>query len=226
MDYRFEISKPDSTDFRCEIAINGEQTFQQLHDKIVETLNFDGSQMASFFTLDKMGNRGKEIALMEMSIEDEEDNNTLVMDVTTIREIVNASCIELEYVYDFFANNYLKVEYAGEYIGDSADVLPLCVYCGGNCLVKPSTMQMMSGVWIKMRIMMTVLWKNSEEPADEAVGGEGMRMILDLVRMKRMDTGTIMEMDMRMILGEGMMSGMKVWMIILINCKEKRSNRA
>ena len=57
MDYRFEISKPDSTDFRCEIAINGEQTFQQLHDKIVETLNFDGSQMASFFTLDKMGNR-------------------------------------------------------------------------------------------------------------------------------------------------------------------------
>ena len=38
MDYRFEISKPDSNDFRCEIAINGEQTFQQLHDKLVETL--------------------------------------------------------------------------------------------------------------------------------------------------------------------------------------------
>ncbi len=132
MDYRFEISKPDSNDFRCEIAINGEQTFQQLHDKLVETLNFNGSQMASFFTLDKMGNRGKEIALMEMSADDEEDNNTLVMDVTTIREVVNASCIELEYVYDFFANQYLKVEYAGEYIGDSADVLPLCVYCEGE----------------------------------------------------------------------------------------------
>ena len=37
MDYRFEISNPDSNDFRCEIAINGEQTFQQLHDKLVET---------------------------------------------------------------------------------------------------------------------------------------------------------------------------------------------
>ena len=132
MDYRFEISKPDSNDFRCEIAINGEQTFQQLHDKLVETLNFDGSQMASFFTLDKMGNRGKEIALMEMSADDEEDNNTLVMDVTTIREVVNASCIELEYVYDFFANKYFRVEYAGEYVGDSADVLPLCVYCDGE----------------------------------------------------------------------------------------------
>ena len=132
MDYRFEISKPDSNDFRCEIAINGEQTFQQLHDKLVETLNFDGSQMASFFTLDKMGNRGKEIALMEMSADDEEDNNTLVMDVTTIREVVNASCIELEYVYDFFANQYLKVEYAGEYIRDSSDVMPVCIACEGD----------------------------------------------------------------------------------------------
>ncbi|MDE5611177.1 MAG: hypothetical protein K2I90_04060, partial [Odoribacter sp.] len=75
--------------------------------------------------------RVREIALMEMSAEDDE-NGTLVMDVTTIREVVNASCIELEYVYDFFANQYLKVEYAGEYIGDSADVLPLCVYCEGN----------------------------------------------------------------------------------------------
>ena len=132
MDYRFEISKPDSNDFRCEIAINGEQTFQQFHDKIVETLGFDSSQMASFFTLDKMGNRGREIALMEMSAEDDDENGTLVMDVTTIREVVNASCIELEYVYDFFSNKYLKVEYAGEYIGDSADVLPLCVYCEGD----------------------------------------------------------------------------------------------
>ena len=132
MDYRFEISKPDSNDFRCEIAINGEQTFQQFNDKIVETLGFDSSQMASFFTLDKMGNRGREIALMEMSAEDDDENGTLVMDVTTIREVVNASCIELEYVYDFFSNKYLKVEYAGEYIGDSADVLPLCVYCEGD----------------------------------------------------------------------------------------------
>ena len=132
MDYRFEISLPNSTEFRCEIDISGEQTFQQLHDKIVETLGYDGSQMASFFTLDKMGNRVKEIALMEMSTDDDDDSNTLVMDVTMIREIVNASCIELEYVYDFFANKYFRVEYAGEYVGDSADVLPLCVYCDGE----------------------------------------------------------------------------------------------
>ncbi len=132
MDYRFEISKPDSNDFRCEIAIGGDQTFQQLHDKIVETLNFDPSQMASFFALDKMGNRGREIALMDMSMGEEEEETTLVMDVTMIREVVNADCIELEYVYDFFSNRYLKVEYAGVYNGDSATILPMCIYCEGD----------------------------------------------------------------------------------------------
>lgn len=131
MNYRFEISLPNSSDFRCEIAIDGDQTFQQLHDKIIEILGYDGSQMASFFTLNKMGNRVKEIALMDMSVEDE-DSDTLVMDVTMIREIVNANCIELEYVYDFFNNRYFKVEYAGEYIADSADILPVCLYCDGD----------------------------------------------------------------------------------------------
>ena len=114
MDYRFEISLPTSSDFRCEIAVGGEQTFQQFHDKIVETLNYDSSQMASFFTLDRMGNRVKEIALMDMTTEDEE-NETLVMDNTKISDIIKPGCLELEYVYDFFSNKYFKVEYAGEY---------------------------------------------------------------------------------------------------------------
>ncbi len=131
MNYRFEISLPNSSDFRCEIAISGEQTFQEFHDKIIEVLGYDSSQMASFYTLDKLGNRVKEIALMDMSADDEE-NTTLVMDATRIGDVINASCIELEYVYDFFNNKYFKVDYAGEYIADSADILPVCLYCDGD----------------------------------------------------------------------------------------------
>ena len=209
MDYRFEISKPDSNDFRCEIAINGEQTFQQLHDKLVETLNFDGSQMASFCTLDKMGNRGKEIALMEMSADDEEDNNTLVMDVTTIREVVNASCIELEYVYDFFANQYLKVEYAGEYIGDSADVLPLCVYCEGELPHQTEYDANEDWAFDKDDDNMTiVLWRNSVV-ADAAEGEETTMTKIFASVMKTTIIGTIV-----MATTMGMTTAMKVWTII------------
>ena len=131
MDYRFEISLPNSSDFRCEIAIGGEQTFQQFHDTIVETLHYDRSQMASFFTLDKMGNREREIALMDMSM-DEEGAPMMVMDSTKISDVVKPGCMELEYVYDFFNNKYFRVEFAGRYDGDSSTVLPLCLYCEGD----------------------------------------------------------------------------------------------
>ena len=129
MDYRFEISLPDSIDFRCEIAIGGEQTFQQLHDKMVESLGYEDAQMASFFTIDRLGNRNKEIALMDMTTE---EGDTLVMDNTKISDIIKPGCLELEYVFDFFANRYFKVEYAGEYVRDSSDVLPHCVSCQGD----------------------------------------------------------------------------------------------
>ena len=131
MNYRFELSKPNTTEFRCEIAIGAEQTFQQFHDKIVETLGFDASQMASFFTLDQYGNRVKEISLMDMSTGEEGEPKTLVMENTTIRDAINAACIELDYVYDYFADKYLRVEYAGEYKGD-ASALPLCLLCEGE----------------------------------------------------------------------------------------------
>ena len=156
MDYRFEISLPTSSDFRCEIAVGGEQTFQQFHDKIVETLNYDSSQMASFFTLDRMGNRVKEIALMDMTTEDEE-NETLVMDNTKISDIIKPGCLELEYVYDFFSNKYFKVEYAGEYIRDSSDVMPVCVACEGDI---PEQFSYEDGNSTR-GIMTIVSWKSS-----------------------------------------------------------------
>ena len=156
MDYRFEISLPTSSDFRCEIAVGGEQTFQQFHDKIVETLNYDSSQMASFFTLDRMGNRVKEIALMDMTTEDEE-SETLVMDNTKISDIIKPGCLELEYVYDFFSNKYFKVEYAGEYIRDSSDVMPVCVATRMGMLIGSLTSQRKS----TRGIMTIVSWKSS-----------------------------------------------------------------
>lgn len=131
MDYRFEISFPHSSDFRCEIAIEGDQTLQQLHDKIVEVLHYDSSQMASFFMIDHMGNRGKEITLMDMTA-DGEESNTLVMDRTKISDVITPECLELEYVFDFFSNRYFKVEFAGKYIRDSSDVMPVCISCEGD----------------------------------------------------------------------------------------------
>lgn len=115
MNYKLSITSPEDATFLCEIAINGEQTFQELHDKIIESLNYDGSQMASFFMLDNAKNRTQEISLVEMDSDDDQNEESLVMDKTTIREIVATSCTELEYVFDFFADRYFTITIDGEY---------------------------------------------------------------------------------------------------------------
>ncbi|MDL2283091.1 hypothetical protein LJB94_01070 [Odoribacter sp. OttesenSCG-928-G04] len=131
MNYTFEISMPDRSGFRAEIAIGGSQTFQQFHNKIIEILGCDDAQITSFYTIDKSGDRGREITLMDMSM-GEEESDALVMNDTKIEDVINASCIELEYIYDFFNDKYLKVEYAGEYVSDSSVVLPACLALSGE----------------------------------------------------------------------------------------------
>ena len=135
MDYKFRISKPEEDDFVCEIAIRGDQTFQQFHDILTKELKFDATLMASFFPLDKTGERKREIALMEMYTggEDYEEEYPMVMDVVNIREIVSADSCELEYVYDIFNDNYLQIEYIGEYFGDEQIKNdPICLICAGK----------------------------------------------------------------------------------------------
>ncbi|GHV63813.1 hypothetical protein FACS1894199_00610 [Bacteroidia bacterium] len=139
MNYKFEISLPETSDFRMEIAIRGEQTFLQLHDKIIETLGWDDAQVTSFFTIDKEGERGKEITLMDMSA-GELNSDSLVMENTKIEDVINANCIELDYVYDFLSEKYMRVEYAGEYRDDSASNLPHCLSIIGETPVMEEDM--------------------------------------------------------------------------------------
>ncbi|MDR0982350.1 MAG: hypothetical protein LBM07_03795 [Culturomica sp.] len=124
MNCKFEISTPESSGFRAEVAIKGTQTFLDFNNKLMEVLGYIDAQLSSFYTLDKSGIRGKEISLMDMAT-GEEDSDVVLMENTSIQDIINANCIELDYVYDFMNNKYLKIEYSGEYIADSADVLPV-----------------------------------------------------------------------------------------------------
>lgn len=162
MNYRFEISSEDYPDFKCEIAVGRDQNFLMFHETIVDVLGYDSTQLASFFTLDATGERVKEIALMDMS--DGSEYAVLVMDQTLIGDAINSKCLELEYVYDFFENRSLRIEYAGEYIADSGDVLPKLISCTGEM---PKQFEFESeGGWIPMMrrtILNALIWMNFQE---------------------------------------------------------------
>lgn len=130
MIFEFEITSEENADFSRLIKIKEDQTFLDLHKAIQRAVGYDDSQMASFYTIDKHGERDREITLFEMS-EDEEELETFVMDVTKIREIIKGKIDSLLYVYDFFSDRYFNVSLV-EKSDEEGIKYPVCTLCLGD----------------------------------------------------------------------------------------------
>ena len=98
-----------------------------MNDFIVKTLRFDASAVSSFFTVDDDGNRQKEIVAFDA---EGMGDDILSMDDTPIRKVINASCMNLEYVYDMLSESCLEIEYAGGYPGE--EETPVCLEIRGT----------------------------------------------------------------------------------------------
>lgn len=73
--YKFRITSDDVEDFLRDIEILSNQTFEQFHYFIVETLEFKQSELASFFICDQKWRRKHEITLMDMGDDDSFTND-------------------------------------------------------------------------------------------------------------------------------------------------------
>ena len=111
--FKLKITSPEKDDFLMEIEMDNEGTYLELHNTIQQALAYDNSQMASFFQINVMGERGKEIALFEMSSEDDDNINIVAMDVAMMREFIGKEQTQLVYVFDFFSDRYFNIELTG-----------------------------------------------------------------------------------------------------------------
>lgn len=132
MNYKFILTLPKRGDFRCEVAIDSDQTFADLSDFIASTLHFDPSNMPVFFTLDDDGNRKREISMFGFGEGADDDSAPLVMAETRIRDVINPSCMEFIYVYDVPTDEYIKIEYDGGYFADDDEIIPKCLSLTGR----------------------------------------------------------------------------------------------
>ena len=99
--YKFRVLiEGEDTIFR-DVEIEGEQNFEILHQIILKAFGFDNSQMASFYVSDDDWNKGQEIALFDMSIQENEGEEVLTMGSTTINSIIDKVGQHLIYIYDF-----------------------------------------------------------------------------------------------------------------------------
>jgi hypothetical protein len=107
MIYDFRAISDESDDFILDIAINSNSSFLELHDFVQEILDYDPSQMASFFITDHNWNKKQEITLIDM---DNEKQSAPSMENTKLSTFVSTEKQRLLYAFDLFAERMLFME--------------------------------------------------------------------------------------------------------------------
>lgn len=93
--YRFRVSFEEYDDIHRDIEIRSDQTFEQFHLAIQESIGFDASKPASFFMSNDNWKRGQEIATKQTSGE----NHSEVLNMRDCR------------MCDFIADPHQKIYY-------------------------------------------------------------------------------------------------------------------
>ncbi len=94
--------------FVSEIAIDDSLSFADLHTCIQTTLNYDASQMASFFTTDEEWNKETEITLFDMT--EGEAGDIKVMQDTLLSDLLYDQGQRMLYIFDFFSERAFFIE--------------------------------------------------------------------------------------------------------------------
>ena len=99
MIYRFRVlfdTEAEEDVFR-DIEIRETDTLEDLHNSIIQSFGFDGSEMASFYTSNQDWEQGEEISLFDLS----DGGDARLMGETSINDVVHEAQTNLIYIYDF-----------------------------------------------------------------------------------------------------------------------------
>ena len=106
--FRFLILSDEVDDFKREIKIDSEATFLDLHNAILDSVNYSKDQMASFFICEDDWSKQTEITLVEMDTSSEVDN--YLMDDTRLEELLEDEHQKLLYVFDYLTERAFFME--------------------------------------------------------------------------------------------------------------------
>ena len=110
--YVFRVVPDIEEDVFRDIEIKADQSFEDLHNAIIESFDFRGDQMASFYMSNETWEKGEEIGLMDMGFGDEAGPKT--MKTTTLQEMIEDNHQKILYLYDFLKMWIFYVELVGQ----------------------------------------------------------------------------------------------------------------
>ena len=126
MVYKFVVISSEEESFLREFELDENNTLLDFHNTLQEELEYDRSQMASFFTTSKKWEKEEEFTLFEMGA------NTTPMDEVIIDDIVIEDNQKLLYVFDMFNERTLFIECIGTVSTVEGRKYPVCTRSQGK----------------------------------------------------------------------------------------------
>ena len=129
MVYKFRLLSDEVDNFRRDIEIDSDATFLDLHNAILESVNYPDDQMTSFFICNDNWVKLVEITREDMGGMSEDENN--VMAETVIGDVIEDEKQRLVYVFDPLGDRVFYMELSKIEFGKDIDKA-VCVKSTGN----------------------------------------------------------------------------------------------
>jgi hypothetical protein len=98
MVYKFRVILDAEDDVFRDIAIQEEDTLEDLHNAIFNAFGFDGMEVASFYTCDEQWNQEDEISLFDTG---DIPGEQKIMSDYSLNQLLSKDQTKIIYVYDF-----------------------------------------------------------------------------------------------------------------------------
>lgn len=99
--FRVILDSVKEEDIFRDVIIDDSDNFESLYQCILKSFEFEDKEMASFYVSDHEWNKGQEIALMDMSYDEDDESQTDIMQDTLIKHHVYSPNQRFILVHDF-----------------------------------------------------------------------------------------------------------------------------
>jgi hypothetical protein len=108
MIFLFRIISDENPDFYRDLVAEGSDTFLDFHNALQKDLDYDPTQLASFFITNKHWEKEQEITLIDMM--QESGLNSQTMEKVTLEEHIRDLNQRMIYLFDFFSDRAFFIE--------------------------------------------------------------------------------------------------------------------
>ena len=129
MIYKFRAILDAEEDVFRDIAIQEDDTLEDLHNAIVNAFGFDGMEVASFYTCDDQWNQEEEIPMFDSG---DVPGEMKIMSDYPLNQLLSADQTKIIYVYDFINMWTFLVELAAIEEPESSETYPALLFSHGE----------------------------------------------------------------------------------------------